>query len=501
VGKVSPERLLKLLQHEDPAKRRKAVEALGGWGPTKSLAHLLEVRRTDSSPDVRAVAAALLRKVGATIDLAPMGADQWFEQVKESSPAFETLCDVMGERFVGYALIVGVQISGLTIDQFTPANTLVEFKLVEANPPRTLRLPEFRRELVNWILADAPTADSAVLPLDLAQAQQLIGVRFILLAPLHGLSLREVILDSPGRAPRATVVLSRDGAEPEDLNVVDLRAELLAAVRAELAAARDEPFELDFKLVDAAEAAAKEGRWEDVLALIGHWPGPLSMLSRMQMAATLDATKKGRIGTALACLARAYRSTGRTAWAEELHRLGLQFAGDSPAGSQLYLALGEAMVEERRFGESVGPLRRALSLGAPIAKVGPLLGLALLRCRRTVAAAVVLERAIRDGADRSDVLPTLRATYRELGGASNLLRSLHDGWVSEADITESPTPRMTLTSSLVDEAESTLEVALGKSDVDATSPVAADAKCPAGASGPDTTATGEHEAADEKDDA
>lgn len=431
MGKVSPERLLKLLKSDDLSKRRKALETLDSWGPLRALPHLLKVRREESSQELRDRANGILEKIGALIDLGPMGADTWFEQVKDSSPAFETLCDVMGERFVGYALIVGVQISGLTIDQFTPANTLVEFRLVESNPPRTLRLPDFRRELVNWILTDGPDADTAVLPLDLAQAQQLVGVRYILLSPLHGLSLKEVILETPGRNPKASVSLTREDGTIEEIAVEILRERLQREVEEELEAARDEPFELDFKLVDQAEAAANAKDWEEVLHLIGHWPGPLSMLSRMQMGANLDEEKRARIGAALGFLAAAYRATGRSAWAEELYRLGLQFAGEGPSGGKLYRALGEAMIEEKRFGEAVGPLRRSLALGVPMAEIGPSLGLSLHRCRRTVAAAIVLEKALADGADEQRVLSTLKTIYASMGTLADTLRELHENWTTD----------------------------------------------------------------------
>jgi tetratricopeptide (TPR) repeat protein len=433
---VSPERLLKLLQSDDLSARRKAVEKLSSWGPVRALPHLLKVRRED--PELRELATSKLKGMGAIVDLTPMGADSWFDQVKESSPAFETLCDVMGERFVGYALIVGVQISGLTIDQFTPANTLVEFRLIESSPPRTLRLPEFRRELAGWILSEAPEPDAAALPLDLAQAQHLIGVRYILLAPLHEMSLREVVLETPGRKPKASVVVIWPDERVEEVDVLELRRRLHAEVRAELDSVRDEPFELDFDLVDKAETAAKAAHWEDVIGLIGHWPGPLSMLSRMQMGANLDEAKRGRIGAALTYLARAYRATGRSAWAEELYRLGLQFSGDGPQGALLYRSLGESMIEERRFGESLGPLRRSLALGAKMVEIGPSLGLALSRCGRNVAAAAVLERTLGDGQDDPELKSLLARVYSSLGDAGRAWRDAHPDWLAHGSLDELP---------------------------------------------------------------
>lgn len=462
---VSPERLLKLLQSDDLSSRRKAVEQLSSWGPVRALPHLLKVRRED--PELRELATSKLKAMGAIVDLTPMGADSWFDQVKESSPAFETLCDVMGERFVGYALIVGVQISGLTIDQFTPANTLVEFRLIESSPPRTLRLPEFRRELAGWILSEAPEPDVASLPLDLAQAQHLLGVRYILLAPLHGMSLREVVLETPGRKPKASVVVVWPDERVEEVDVLELRRRLHAEVRVELDSVRDEPFELDFDLVDKAEAAARAGLWDDVIGLIGHWPGPLSMLSRMQMGASLDDSKRGRIGAALTYLAGAYRSTGRSAWAEELYRLGLQFSGDGHQGALLYRSLGESMIEEKRFGESLGPLRRSLALGATMAEIGPSLGLALSRCGRNVAAAAVLERTVGEGTEDPELKSLLARVYASLGEAGKAWREAHPGWTAQESLVGLPvkTEAVRETDFEADPDDTTLEVTAGQRSI------------------------------------
>lgn len=161
---------------------------------------------------------------------------------KDCTSEFETLCDVLGERFVGYALIVGVQISGLTIDQFNPTNTLVDYKLNELSHPNTIRLLDFRREIVKWLMTATPKSERVVPPLGPTQAQNLVGIRNILLAPLHNISLKEVILEKAGLWPKASVVAVFPDVEKEkedELTVNKLQELINSKVEDELKAMRE----------------------------------------------------------------------------------------------------------------------------------------------------------------------------------------------------------------------------------------------------------------------
>jgi len=429
------DRLLEKLASDDTADRRDAIARLGEQGSADVVPHLFRALHSDADEEIRKLAETTMVEIGAIADLTPIGADGWFEQVKQSSPAFETLCDVMGERFVGYALIAGAQITGLTIDQLTPANTVVEFRIGENGPARSMLLPDFRRQLVEWMLSDPPTTERVTLPLDLAQAQRLVGVRYILLAPLHQLHLTKVVVEEAGEAPLAHVVALEDGGE-EQVEISSLRSRLREGVRLELAGVRDRPFQLDMDLLDKVEDAADKDDWDEIIGLIGGWPGPLSLLLRTPTGAALDSAERARIGRGLGLLANAYRRTGRSAWAEELYRLGLQFVSDGADGADLFGALGEAMISERRFGEAIAPLRRALALGASAATVGPDLGRALLRRGRTISAMAVLEEARAAGADDDRVLPYVRRAADVLGDVAGSWRNMHESWATDDQLSK-----------------------------------------------------------------
>lgn len=460
MNKPSPKQVIQQLDSEDLAERQAALEEISSWGPLTALPHLLKVRRDDESEELRDSATAALTKIGAMVDLSPIGADQWFEQVRKSSEAFETLCDVMGEKFVGYALIAGVQITGLTIDQLTPSNTVVEFRIGEDGPIRATPLPQFRIQLVSLILSEVPDPGAVVLPLDLAQAQRLVGVRYILLAPIHNLSLKAVVLEAAGRKPRAQVMVATMGTEESlaEVEVDMLRERLNSEVQAELRAVRDQPFKLDLERITDVDVAAEKGEWEKVVNMIGGWPGPLSIFLRTREGQALESSNRARIGRALRLLAAAYRHLGRSAWAEELYRLGLQFIAEGEEGANLFLDLGRAMMEEHRFGEAIGPLRRALSLGAPIQTVGPDLGLAFLRQRRCTAAVVVLEQARTAGVSDKKVLPALRLALAILGEAADPWRTLYPEWASDGEIEDVTELRESATELPIDPAAVTGEM-------------------------------------------
>ncbi len=426
--------LIERLNSDVDAECENAVIQLGETGNLQAVPYLFRLRRKTESPKLLKMATKALDDLGAIADLSPMDADGWFEQIKHSSPAFETLCEVIGDRFVGYAMIIGIQVSGLTIDQLSPANTVVEFRVGENGPTRTAALPEFRRQLVAWIVSDLPPNDRITLPLDVAQAQRLIGIRYILLAPLHGISLKQVILETGGDTPLAHVLITDVSEVEEELEIEILRSRLREEVRRELATARDEPFQLDLSLIDAVEEAAACEDWEEVIRLIGNWPGPVSLLLRTPAGGALDGPRRARVGAGLRLLATAYYKSGRTAWAEELYRLGLQFVSEGPEGAALFRALGFSMVEEKRYGEAIGPLRRALALGASPAEIGPPLGVCFLRQGRTVAAIAVLEEARLAGAVQLATLSALRQAYMRLGDISNNWRALHDDWTTAADL-------------------------------------------------------------------
>src|SRR5687767_14131241 len=145
--------------------------------------------------------------------------DGWFERIGEGIGSFQALCEIVGERFFAFSIIVGARITALTIDRRSPDQTLVDFVVGSAEndgdlEPQRLTLADFRRRLVGALLveeekeAPAPERDT-----DVEAIQLYIGVRYLLLAPLYGYSLVWRTIPPPGDGSDAEIAVLHDGVE------------------------------------------------------------------------------------------------------------------------------------------------------------------------------------------------------------------------------------------------------------------------------------------------
>src|SRR6185369_6825854 len=153
-----------------------------------------------------------------TFPLDALRTDGWFERIGEGIGSFQALCEIVGERFFAFSIIVGARITALTVDRRSPDQTLVDFVVGLGDgegelEPQRLTLADFRRRLVGALLVEedrdppVPTRET-----DTEAIQLYIGVRYLLLAPLYGYSLRKLILTKNGGAE---LIVSHDGSEEE----------------------------------------------------------------------------------------------------------------------------------------------------------------------------------------------------------------------------------------------------------------------------------------------
>ena len=119
-------------------------------------------------------------------------ADDWFEKVATSAPNFEQLCDAIGRKYVAFALVAGVRITALAIDPRHSDNTQVTFAIGDHGEEHTMALPDFRRALTQALVQPDDLIDP---PSDLSNTeavQRYLGVRYLLLAPIFGISVHEL---------------------------------------------------------------------------------------------------------------------------------------------------------------------------------------------------------------------------------------------------------------------------------------------------------------------
>lgn len=348
------------------------------------------------------------------VDLAGIRADGWFEQLSDEVEEMAQLCAVVGARFVAFSFIASVRIVAVRCDESAPDEAEVEFSLGESDV-QVLPLPEFRERLGAALLGLPPPDCALDQPdVDDETLRESIGQRYVLLAPLFGVHLATLAYGG-GEPPVVTLELA---GVREDLGLQNLHEVLDNAVRSEVARARPhEPFSIDFKKIPQAELANRRGEYQTTIALLGAWPGPLSMFLRTPQGQALGPMERERLMQGLGVLGEAYLCTGNGDWAEDVLRLGIQFGQELPASAHLFGVLGRARLRSGRYGEAIGLLRRAIALGGDRKVVLPELARCFIERKRWVAALGCLRQAAELGVERRQTDPLWKRVRQGLGPA------------------------------------------------------------------------------------
>ena len=355
-----------------------------------------------------------------THDLHEARADGWLEQLGRGSQGFAQLCEAVGEKFVAFAVIAGVRITALTIDPRNPSGSLVDFEVGDAGGPQRMRLGEFRDRLAEALLGDDEVAPALSASPTSEELQAHIGFRYVLLAPVFQIRLDTLFVSGPESRVRFT----QEGKSHET-SLAELRRVLRDKVRAEAERHRaPAPFAIDLALVPQAREALARGDAEKVSELLGAWPGPLSLLLRTAEGQRLAPEVRATLAESLGLLGTAYVEFGRHDWAQEVLRLGIQWAQDrAEAAADLFFRLGLAHLAQQRHGEAIGLLRRAAALGAPRRVVLPALAKAFLSRGRHLAAILLAEDALVAGASPDDVREVRDRARSMLGPAWDRFRA------------------------------------------------------------------------------
>jgi Tfp pilus assembly protein PilF len=353
------------------------------------------------------------------VNLRAARADDWFDKVASSAPNFDQLCEAIGRKYVAFALVAGVRITALAIDPRQSESTQVTFAIGEHGDEHTMLLPEFRRALTQALVQREELTDP---PSDLENPealQRFIGVRYLLLSPLFGITVHELRVggDSP-----PTVVIGL-GSMADEVGIEEFREVIREAVRREEQAARPQrPFAIDLGRIPEAEAALARGDHEKAIELLDPWAGPLSMLLRTPQGQNLAPEAKAALAKALGVLGAAYLRREEYPSAEEVLRLGVQWVQDGAVAGQLFGQLGEVATRQGQHGQAIGLLRRALSLGAARADVLPVLAECFLARGRAVAALVVSDEALLRGVPEARLSDIRREALDKVGGAYESFR-------------------------------------------------------------------------------
>lgn len=335
-------------------------------------------------------------------DLSAARPDGWFDEVLKQSEDFERACELIGRSTLGLALIAGARVLSLTANPHSQDLTTVEFSIGPDPAVWNVTLPEFRQTIGEHLLAPLQSSRLPSDP-DVQALQAHIGGRYMLEASLFYVELLELKHD---------LGLSEITLQFNELQHVlaldDFRDVLDERVRSELGLDRQDDVAIDLAIVDRAEEANAHGNWGATIALLNPWLTPISMLLRTGEAERLAEEVHGRLSVSLDLLGTAYAKMGELDAANEVLRLGVQWAGESSKAGTLFLTLGRASVAGEKHGEAIGLLRRAIRLGAEERDALPLLAQSLAARDQNLAAMVCSQRARELGSDESE-LETVRA--------------------------------------------------------------------------------------------
>lgn len=359
-----------------------------------------------------------------TLSLDAVRMDGWFERIGEGIASFQALCEIVGERFVAFSLITGARITALSVDRRILDNSLVDFSVGgedEAAEEETQRLTlgEFRRRLVAALLAEEQYGPVPQRETEIEALQAHIGVRYLLLAPIYGYSVRMLKYDSG----KSQILLLHDGVELT-LDLDTLRLRLRTHIREELdRVSSGGRGVIELSRVAEAEAAAERKEFARVKQLLGAWPAPLAIFLRTPDGQMLAPEARASIAKGLALLGSACSQLGDGDMAEEVFRLAVQYAQDGSIAGEVFRRMGEALLSQNRPGESIAAFRRAINLGAPGATTWPLLAKAFLERKRYVAALACVREALNQGVPEASFQEEMRALEAALGPALGAFRA------------------------------------------------------------------------------
>jgi hypothetical protein len=142
------------------------------------------------------------------------------------------------------------------------------------------------------------------------------------------------------------------------------------------------------------------------------------------------------IAKGLGLLGTACVRLGDVGQGEEIFRLGIQYAQDGVAAADIFQRLGEALMNDQRAAEAIGPLRRAVALGGDPKVLWPILTRAFCQRGRYVAAFASVRAALAAGAQETDLAEDIRQLEGVLGPKLTAWRAT----VASAGPASTPTP-------------------------------------------------------------
>ncbi len=372
----------------------------------------------------------LLLERGALVDLAPYVSETWFESMTKRIDGFEEVCDVVGNRFMAFSLIIGINLRAVMHNPEYPSDSTVEFVIGDEEEVHDAGIEDFRKMLLVSLLSNDPPPKPVMLPPGRDEVARLVGVRYLLLAPLYGVKLRKLyILDQSLGVGGYSIQFDHEG-ETREWTLGRFREflrDFVASEQIHEPAARGRFAAED---VRAAEKALGAGNPEKALESLRDWILFVRNYRLTGSIAQLVGEPDALFARGLLLTGRAYRLLDRNRLSEDLVRFSIQLLPSGKTSAKFYYELALVMLGEGRFSEAIGPLRHAEKLGLSQERIFPHLARAYLRCDRVVGAAMLYGELNREGLLDAEGTKLFEEARRRLGPARTLLEELGDTHVT-----------------------------------------------------------------------
>jgi tetratricopeptide (TPR) repeat protein len=420
------ERNVALLRNgESLSERLRGVRWLLEHGGPEGIRRIIEAKKDEADSEFAVVVEKFLAEKEILIDLSPHVVEDWFESMVRTIEGFEEVCDLVGYRFVAFAMIAGINMKAVNHNPEFPSESTVEFSIGSDKNVNEMSLEEFRKTLVLSILS--PDTDSPVTltqPVTREGITKILGVRYFLLSPLYSMKLKRLfVLDASLGFDGYMVEVEREG-KLNEWTIPVFRESLRKLVAREEVREKEPLGRFTQESISQAEKALEAGNPSNALEHLRDWILFVRNYRITGGIAQLLHEPDAHFERGLLLSGRAYRLLKRNRISEDILRFSIQLLPTARKKPIFLYELALIMIAEGRFGEAIGPLRKAQKLGIPKSLIFPLLGRAFLECGRTVAAFLVLGELNREGLLDEESKRWYDDARRRLGDAVEIIADI-----------------------------------------------------------------------------
>jgi len=417
--------LMLLRDGESLSERLRGVRWLLEHGGPDGIRQIIEVKKDEADSEFASVVEKFLAEKEILIDLSPHVVEDWFESMVRTIEGFEEVCDLVGYRFVAFAMIAGINMKAVNHNPEFPAESTVEFSIGSDRNVNEMSLEEFRKTLVLSILSpDTDSPSRLTQPVTREGITRILGVRYFLLAPLYAMKLKRLfVLDASRGFDGYIVEVEREG-KLHEWTIPVFRENLRKLVAREEVREKEPLGRFTQESISQAEKALEAGNPSNALEHLRDWILFVRNYRITGGIAQLLHEPDAHFERGLLLSGRAYRLLKRNRISEDILRFSIQLLPTARKKPIFLYELALIMIAEGRFGEAIGPLRKAQKLGIPKSLIFPLLGRAFLECDRSVAAFLILGELNREGLLDEESKRWYDEARRKLGDAVDIIADI-----------------------------------------------------------------------------